>query len=30
MQIVTLGLNRPTVTALGMKTWAWEDTIFWA
>jgi aryl-alcohol dehydrogenase-like predicted oxidoreductase len=30
MQTVTLGLNGPRVTALGMGTWAWGDTLFWA
>jgi aryl-alcohol dehydrogenase-like predicted oxidoreductase len=30
MQTVTLGINGPTVTALGIGTWAWGDTLFWA
>ena len=30
MQTTKLGSNRPTVTALGVGTWAWGDTLFWA
>jgi aryl-alcohol dehydrogenase-like predicted oxidoreductase len=29
MQTVTLGKNGPTVTALGIGTWAWGDQLFW-
>lgn len=30
MQTVTLGLNGPMVSALGIGTWAWGDSLFWA
>lgn len=30
MQTVTLGDRGPSVSALGMGTWAWGDTLFWA
>jgi aryl-alcohol dehydrogenase-like predicted oxidoreductase len=30
MQTVTLGVDGPTVTALGVGTWAWGDRLFWA
>jgi aryl-alcohol dehydrogenase-like predicted oxidoreductase len=30
MQTVTLGANGPIVTALGVGTWAWGDSLFWA
>jgi aryl-alcohol dehydrogenase-like predicted oxidoreductase len=30
MQTVTLGKQGPTVTALGVGTWAWGDNLFWA
>jgi aryl-alcohol dehydrogenase-like predicted oxidoreductase len=29
MQTITLGQNGPTVTALGIGTWAWGDKLFW-
>lgn len=29
MQTITLGKNGPTVTALGIGTWAWGDKLFW-
>jgi len=29
MQTITLGQNGPTVTALGIGTWAWGDQLFW-
>ncbi|MBD2576397.1 aldo/keto reductase [Oscillatoria sp. FACHB-1406] len=29
MQTTTLGKNGPTVTALGIGTWAWGDQLFW-
>lgn len=29
-QTATLGNHGPTVSALGMGTWAWGDTLFWA
>lgn len=29
MQTTTLGQNGPTVTALGIGTWAWGDQLFW-
>lgn len=29
MQTKTLGLNGPSVTALGIGTWAWGDKLFW-
>ncbi|WP_103669953.1 aldo/keto reductase [Pseudanabaena sp. BC1403] len=30
MQTIKLGSDGPTVTALGVGTWAWGDTMFWA
>jgi aryl-alcohol dehydrogenase-like predicted oxidoreductase len=30
MQTITLGQNGPTVTALGIGTWAWGDKLFWS
>jgi aryl-alcohol dehydrogenase-like predicted oxidoreductase len=30
MQTIKLGSDSPTVTALGVGTWAWGDTLFWA
>jgi aryl-alcohol dehydrogenase-like predicted oxidoreductase len=30
MQTIKLGVDGPTVTALGVGTWAWGDTMFWA
>lgn len=30
MQTVTLGKQGPTVTALGIGTWAWGDKLFWS
>jgi len=30
MQTIKLGTDGPTVTALGVGTWAWGDTLFWA
>ena len=30
MQTVTLGQNGPSVTALGIGTWAWGDKLFWS
>lgn len=30
MQTTTLGQNGPTVTALGIGTWAWGDNLFWS
>jgi aryl-alcohol dehydrogenase-like predicted oxidoreductase len=30
MQTIKLGSNGSTVTALGVGTWAWGDTLFWA
>ena len=30
MQTTKLGSNGSTVTALGVGTWAWGDTLFWA
>jgi hypothetical protein len=30
MQTVRLGDRGPRVSALGMGTWAWGDTLFWA
>lgn len=30
MQTVTLGTQGPVVTALGVGTWAWGDSLFWA
>jgi aryl-alcohol dehydrogenase-like predicted oxidoreductase len=30
MQTIKLGIDGPTVTALGVGTWAWGDTLFWA
>ncbi len=30
MQTATLGANGPTVSALGIGTWAWGDALFWA
>lgn len=30
MQTTTLGQNGPTVTALGIGTWAWGDKLFWS
>ncbi len=30
MQTITLGGNGPIVTAIGVGTWAWGDTLFWA
>ncbi|MGB7440267.1 MAG: aldo/keto reductase [Coleofasciculaceae cyanobacterium] len=29
MQTITLGQNGPTLTALGIGTWSWGDTLFW-
>ena len=29
MQTITLGVNGPMVTALGIGTWAWGDQLFW-
>ena len=29
MQTTSLGQNGPTVTALGIGTWAWGDKLFW-
>lgn len=29
MQTIALGQNQPTVTALGIGTWAWGDKLFW-
>ena len=29
MQTIALGQNGPTVTALGIGTWAWGDKLFW-
>ena len=29
MQTITLGQNGPTMTALGIGTWAWGDKLFW-
>jgi aryl-alcohol dehydrogenase-like predicted oxidoreductase len=29
MQTITLGQDGPTVTALGIGTWAWGDKLFW-
>jgi len=29
MQTISLGQNGPTVTALGIGTWAWGDKLFW-
>lgn len=29
MQTINLGQNGPTVTALGIGTWAWGDKLFW-
>lgn len=29
MQTIVLGQNAPTVTALGIGTWAWGDKLFW-
>lgn len=30
MQTITLGQKGPTVTALGIGTWAWGDKLFWS
>ena len=30
MQTIKLGADGPAVTALGVGTWAWGDTLFWA
>ena len=30
MQTIKLGADGPSVTALGVGTWAWGDTLFWA
>ncbi|MBD2177369.1 aldo/keto reductase [Pseudanabaena sp. FACHB-1998] len=30
MQTIKLGIDGPIVTALGVGTWAWGDTLFWA
>lgn len=30
MQTTTLGQNGPTVTSLGIGTWAWGDKLFWS
>lgn len=30
MQTITLGQTGPTVTALGIGTWAWGDKLFWS
>ena len=30
VQTLTLGINGPTVTALGIGTWAWGDKLFWS
>ncbi|NET36685.1 MAG: aldo/keto reductase [Cyanothece sp. SIO1E1] len=30
LQTVTLGPSGPTVTALGIGTWAWGDSLFWS
>lgn len=30
MQTINLGQNGPTVTALGIGTWAWGDKLFWS
>ncbi|MEB3310326.1 MAG: aldo/keto reductase [Snowella sp.] len=30
MQTITLGSQGPTVTALGIGTWAWGDRLFWS
>jgi aryl-alcohol dehydrogenase-like predicted oxidoreductase len=29
MQTVTLGMNGPSVPAMGIGTWAWGDSLFW-
>lgn len=29
METVTLGKTGPSVTALGIGTWAWGDKLFW-
>lgn len=29
MQTIALGQNAPTITALGIGTWAWGDKLFW-